>query len=107
MKQREGNYINPGVVGRATGTTVPDLGPRDEHGMEPISKLFSSPEKSPPKRNGVLHHSTIDDDEDETMNIGSSMSSNHSSMCWETRRYQDRPADIENRLQAQYQNQRS
>lgn len=74
MKQREGNYVNPGVVGRATGITVGDLGPRDEHGMEPTSGLFSSPEKSPPKRNGVLQHSTIDED-DETMNIGSSMQS--------------------------------
>ncbi|KAI4169388.1 MAG: hypothetical protein LQ348_007282 [Seirophora lacunosa] len=71
VKQREGNYVNPGVVGRATGITVGDLGPRDEHGMEPTTGLFSSPEKSPPKRNGVLQHSTIDED-DETMNIGSS-----------------------------------
>lgn len=66
--------MNPGVVGRATGITVGDLGPRDEHGMEPTTGLFSSPEKSPPKRNGVLQHSTIDED-DETMNIGSSMQS--------------------------------
>lgn len=72
MKTREGNWVNPGVVGRATGTTVPPLGPRDEHGMEPMSGLFSSPTKSPPKRNGVHQNSTIDEDEDETMNIGSS-----------------------------------
>ncbi|KAL8841760.1 MAG: hypothetical protein Q9170_000793 [Blastenia crenularia] len=72
MKQREGNWVNPGVVGRATGTTVPPLGPRDEYGLEPMSKLFSSPEKSPPKRNGVPPDTTIDEDQDETMNIGSS-----------------------------------
>lgn len=72
MKSREGNWVNPGVVGRATGTTVPPLGPRDEHGMEPMSGLFSSPTKSPPKRNGVHQNSTVDEDEDETMNIGSS-----------------------------------
>ncbi|KAL9000248.1 MAG: hypothetical protein Q9188_005718 [Gyalolechia gomerana] len=72
MKSREGNWVNPGVVGRATGTTVPPLGPRDEYGMEPISGLFSSPAKSPPKRNGVQPNPTIDGDEDETMNIGSS-----------------------------------
>ncbi|KAL8969193.1 MAG: hypothetical protein Q9197_004470 [Variospora fuerteventurae] len=71
VKQREGNYVNPGVIGRATGITVGDLGPRDEHGMEPTNGLFSSPEKSPPKRNGVLQHSTIEED-DETMIIGSS-----------------------------------
>ncbi|KAI4122267.1 MAG: hypothetical protein LQ338_005914 [Usnochroma carphineum] len=72
IKQREGNYVNPGVIGRATGLTVAPLGPRDEHGMEPVSGLFSSPEKSPPKRNGVLQPSAIDEEEDETMNIGSS-----------------------------------
>ena len=71
-KQREGNWVNPGVVGRATGTTVPPLGPRDEHGMEPMSGLFSSPEKSPPKRNGIQSNPTISEEDDETMNIGSS-----------------------------------
>ncbi|KAL2174391.1 kinetochore CENP-C fungal-like protein [Thermothelomyces heterothallicus CBS 202.75] len=35
-----------GVVGRKTGVTVPDSGVRDEHGMEPIENLFSSPGKS-------------------------------------------------------------
>ncbi|KAL8712850.1 MAG: hypothetical protein Q9220_003058 [cf. Caloplaca sp. 1 TL-2023] len=73
MKTREGNYIAPGVVGRATGMTLPSLGPRDENGMEPAGGLFSSPEKSPPKRNGVAYDSTMmEQDEDETMNIGSS-----------------------------------
>lgn len=27
--------------------TVPDTGVRDEHGLEPIDHLFSSPEKAP------------------------------------------------------------
>ncbi|KAL8722795.1 MAG: hypothetical protein Q9181_007416 [Wetmoreana brouardii] len=72
VKQREGNWGNIGVEGRATGITVPHK-PRDEHGMEQLDGLFSSPEKSPPKRNGVLQHSTVmEQDEDETMNIGSS-----------------------------------
>lgn len=31
---------------RKTGVTVPDSGVRDEHGMEPIENLFSSPGKS-------------------------------------------------------------
>ena len=45
--------------------------------MEETAGLFSSPEKSPPKPNGVSHDSTvIEQDEDETMNIGSSMSCN-------------------------------
>ncbi|KAK4167294.1 putative centromere protein [Cladorrhinum sp. PSN259] len=34
-----------GVVGRKTGVTIPDSGIRDEHGMEPIENLFSSPKK--------------------------------------------------------------
>ncbi|KAK4195232.1 putative centromere protein [Triangularia verruculosa] len=34
-----------GVVGRKTGVMLPDSGVRDEHGMEPIENLFSSPKK--------------------------------------------------------------
>ncbi|KAH6620624.1 kinetochore CENP-C fungal-like protein [Chaetomium sp. MPI-SDFR-AT-0129] len=40
-----------GVVGRKTGVTVPDSGVRDEHGMEPIENLFSSPGKSDQEEN--------------------------------------------------------
>ena len=74
MKQKEGNYEAVGYKGRATGIQVKNLGPRDEHGMEPMTGLFSSPEKSPPKRNGVVHKTTtvVEQEEDETMNIGSS-----------------------------------
>ncbi|KAF1831065.1 hypothetical protein BDW02DRAFT_582393 [Decorospora gaudefroyi] len=39
-------------VGRKTGITLTDRGVYDEHGLEPISGIFSSPEKSPPKRGG-------------------------------------------------------
>ncbi|KAK4187580.1 putative centromere protein [Podospora australis] len=39
------HIYEPGVVGRKTGVTVPDSGVRDEHGMEPIENLFSSPRK--------------------------------------------------------------
>jgi len=35
---------------RKTGITLADRGVYDEHGLEPISGIFSSPEKSPPKR---------------------------------------------------------
>ncbi|KAI4255754.1 MAG: hypothetical protein LQ352_002405 [Teloschistes flavicans] len=72
MKQKDGNFVNPGVVGRATGITLPAK-QRDEHGMEILDGLFSSPEKSPPKRNGVALASTIlEQDDDETMDVGSS-----------------------------------
>ncbi|KAL8741793.1 MAG: hypothetical protein Q9190_005636 [Brigantiaea leucoxantha] len=73
VKKREQNYENPGRVGRATGLTVPELGPRDEHGMEPMKGLFSSPEKSPLNRNGIYEQSTMmEGDVDETMDIESS-----------------------------------
>ncbi|KAL8861061.1 MAG: hypothetical protein Q9178_002574 [Gyalolechia marmorata] len=72
MRQREGNYEAPGVKGRATGITLARR-PIREDGMEETSGLFSSPEKSPPKPNGVSRNSTVmEQDEDETMNIGSS-----------------------------------
>lgn len=35
---------------RKTGITLKDTGIRDEHGMEPLEGVFSSPEKSPAKR---------------------------------------------------------
>ena len=38
-------YFEPGVRGRKTGLTVADSGVRDEHGLEPMDNLFSSPEK--------------------------------------------------------------
>lgn len=72
MKHKEGNYENLGVRGRATGITLPAK-ERDEHGMEVLDGLFSSPEKSPPKRNGVLPASTVmEEDDDESMDVGSS-----------------------------------
>ncbi|KAF2471291.1 uncharacterized protein BDR25DRAFT_260740 [Lindgomyces ingoldianus] len=49
-KKRENQFFNVGVQGRKTGITLEDRGVRDEHGMEPISGIFSSPVKSPPKR---------------------------------------------------------
>ncbi|EMD59222.1 hypothetical protein COCSADRAFT_41092 [Bipolaris sorokiniana ND90Pr] len=51
-ENRENNYYNVGVQGRKTGITLADKGVYDEHGLEPISGIFSSPEKSPPKRSG-------------------------------------------------------
>ncbi|KAJ4289711.1 mitotic fidelity of chromosome transmission- protein [Kalmusia sp. IMI 367209] len=49
-ENRENQYYNVGVQGRKTGITLEDKGLRDEHGLEPISGIFSSPEKSPPRR---------------------------------------------------------
>ncbi|ORY10571.1 kinetochore CENP-C fungal-like protein [Clohesyomyces aquaticus] len=49
-KKRENQFFDIGVQGRKTGIVLKDRGVRDEHGMEPISGIFSSPAKSPPKR---------------------------------------------------------
>ena len=51
--------------------TLKDTGIRDEHGLEPIDGIFSSPEKSPVKRNGTALNSTIEEEE-EDMDIGQS-----------------------------------
>ena len=58
---------------RKTGITLKDTGQRDEHGLEPIDGIFSSPEKSPLKRNGVNHNTTIA--EEESMDTGESETS--------------------------------
>ena len=55
---------------RKTGITLRDTGVRDEHGLEPIDGIFSSPEKAAPRENGVTQYSTII--EDDSMDIGSS-----------------------------------
>ncbi|PNS14498.1 hypothetical protein CAC42_3784 [Sphaceloma murrayae] len=44
---KENVYFEPGKQGRKTGITIPDRGVRDEHGFEPVSGLFSSPQKAP------------------------------------------------------------
>ncbi|KAH8770122.1 cupin domain-containing protein [Diaporthe sp. PMI_573] len=48
-----------GVRGRKTGVFLKDTGARDEHGMQPLDDIFSSPEKE--SQNG-----TEDDDDDES-----------------------------------------
>ncbi|EFQ29969.1 cupin domain-containing protein [Colletotrichum graminicola] len=48
VRRREtstGDFHELGVKGRKTGIELPDTGVRDEHGMQPIDGLFSSPEK--------------------------------------------------------------
>ncbi|CAI6330421.1 unnamed protein product [Periconia digitata] len=48
-ENRENQFYDVGVQGRKTGITLEDKGVRDEHGLEPLSGIFSSPQKSPPK----------------------------------------------------------
>ncbi|CAG8944898.1 unnamed protein product [Penicillium salamii] len=45
-KARDYDYSNVGTTGRRTGISLKE-GRRDEHGMEEVDGLFSSPEKSP------------------------------------------------------------
>lgn len=55
---------------RRTGLTLKE-GRRDEHGMEEVEGLFSSPEKSPEKLNGFDEEEEEEDDRDSN---GSEMS---------------------------------
>ncbi|PGG96292.1 centromere protein C [Blastomyces parvus] len=50
-KARDFDYSNVGKAGRRTGITLKE-GKLDEHGMEEIEGMFSSPEKSPARTNG-------------------------------------------------------
>jgi len=47
---KENIYFEPGKFGRKTGITLRDTGVRDEHGFEPVSGIFSSPNKPSPER---------------------------------------------------------
>ncbi|KAI8161247.1 Inner kinetochore subunit cnp3 [Colletotrichum sp. SAR 10_70] len=61
VRRREtstGDFHELGVKGRKTGIELPDTGVRDEHGMQPIDGLFSSPEKD----NGSPDESTGEQD---------------------------------------------
>ncbi|KAF3036709.1 hypothetical protein E8E12_006630 [Didymella heteroderae] len=50
---RENTFFNVGVQGRKTGITLEERA-RDEHGIEAISGIFSSPAKSPAKRGSEM-----------------------------------------------------
>jgi centromere protein C len=50
------------VVRRKTGITLEDRGIRDEHGMEPLDNLFSSPAKS--ARKGASASRSQEDESD-------------------------------------------
>lgn len=58
-QKRSSQRVEADVDTRKTGITLEDRGVRDEHGLEPISGIFSSPEKSPPKRAAALRSGTI------------------------------------------------
>ncbi|RKF58442.1 putative cupin domain-containing protein [Golovinomyces cichoracearum] len=56
---------------RKTGLTLPELGERDEHGLEPMDHLFSSPEKPSTKASiSRKNDTTLSDEED--MELGES-----------------------------------
>lgn len=42
-KRTDNQYFELGKRGRKTGIQLADTGMRDEHGLEPISGIFSSP----------------------------------------------------------------
>nr|POE53487.1 hypothetical protein CFP56_28709 [Quercus suber] len=42
-KKTQDQYFDVGKVGRKTGITLKDTGVRDEHGLEPVEGIFSSP----------------------------------------------------------------
>ncbi|KAI9684696.1 MAG: hypothetical protein M1829_000071 [Trizodia sp. TS-e1964] len=72
-KARDAKFFEVGVQGRKTGITLKDSGVRDEHGLEPIDGIFSSPEKGPPQRNAAIprgNNSTITSEID--MDVGQS-----------------------------------
>jgi centromere protein C len=52
---------------RKTGITLEDRGVRDDNGLEPISGIFSSPEKSPPKRSETITGSESMDIQESTL----------------------------------------
>lgn len=65
------------LVCRKTGVTLKDTGVRDEHGMQPLEDIFSSPEKE--SQNGFDED---DSSEDASMDIDESELANlHSSCC--------------------------
>ncbi|KAI1005497.1 hypothetical protein K3495_g2724 [Podosphaera aphanis] len=69
-KAKENQFpFDLGVKGRHTGLTLPQLGDRDENGLEPMDHLFSSPEK--PESSGLngarRKDTTLSEEEDMDM----------------------------------------
>ena len=65
---------------RKTGLTVADPGIRDEHGLEPLDHLFSSPEKSTKKVNGRRRNVDETISSEEEMDIVESMQSRRNAL---------------------------
>ncbi|KAL4986670.1 kinetochore CENP-C fungal-like protein [Aspergillus falconensis] len=61
LKARDFDYSNVGKAGRRTGITLAE-GKRDEHGMEEVDGIFSSPENSPVRENGFDNSESIGSD---------------------------------------------
>ena len=60
-----------------TGVTLKDSGVRDEHGMEPLDSLFSSPEKTNTKGKAVEYEEE-DEEDDESSDGGMEMDIDYS-----------------------------
>lgn len=56
-KKSDNQYFDIGKVGRKTGITLKDTGIRDEHGLEPVSGIFSSPNDT-----DILGNKTLTDE---------------------------------------------
>lgn len=71
---------------RKTGLTVPDSGIRDEHGLEPMDDLFSSPNKAPKSskvsRKSVAKTANATISSEEDMEMGESTLFGPSSASW-------------------------
>ncbi|CAK4032663.1 Centromere 3 [Lecanosticta acicola] len=62
-KRTDNQYFDVGKVGRKTGITLKDTGVRDEHGLEPLSGIYSSPGSA--QQNGSK---TLESDEMDVQN---------------------------------------
>ncbi|KAH8820528.1 cupin domain-containing protein [Xylogone sp. PMI_703] len=91
-KPRENQFLfDLGVRGRKTGITIPDSGIRDEHGLEPMEHLFSSPEKEVPQStarmaNGMMRNPNATISSEEDMDIGNSSIPEPTTVLTERRR---------------------
>ncbi|KAL3485797.1 kinetochore CENP-C fungal-like protein [Aspergillus germanicus] len=71
-KARDLDFSNVGKAGRRTGITLKE-GKRDEHGMEEVDGIFSSPEKSPVKENGFDRSDSYDGSDGMSMDEGNGL----------------------------------
>lgn len=71
------NFFEPGKQGRRTGLVLKDTGVRDEHGFEPVSGIFSSPQPTPqqpsPQRSPLRSPQSLSANGNDTALASSSM----------------------------------